>query len=435
LNGGSTILLSLLNNGSGVRRTDLEQLDLRGRESTTPLSSLNQGAGVRQRQGQDFRITLTDGKTIDVDLAATITTLQGAIDAIVSAANAVAAGRLAVVVNPDTGNSLLLRDLQDLGGDLEVTALEDSEAAADLGILRQGNETILRGTSISDLSADLRVTLGDSTQLDFDLSGLTSLAELLEKLNSEDPRFSARINSEGTGLTLRDATGGTSSPFRVVSLNGSMAATDLGITATGSGGIIPGVSIVGAGTLRLDGRLDHDRLIGGSGDDVFIVGGGNDQITGGGGIDTVVAERDTNFVLTNTSLTFGSGDVATISGIERANITGGDGANTLDASAFTLGSVTLNGRAGDDILKGGSGDDFLSGGAGMDRLDGGAGVNTVVEQGARAILTTTTLELSEGRNEVSTVSLTGNVTGGRFTLTYQGQTTDAIPHDANYQDV
>jgi Ca2+-binding RTX toxin-like protein len=62
-----------------------------------------------------------------------------------------------------------------------------------------------------------------------------------------------------------------------------------------------------------------------------------------------------------------------LSNIETASLTGGSSNNNLNASAFTLGSVTLNGGAGNDKLLGGSGNDNLVGGAGNDTLTGGTG--------------------------------------------------------------
>ncbi|MGB8168262.1 MAG: hypothetical protein WCF18_12265, partial [Chthoniobacteraceae bacterium] len=388
----------------------------------------------------DFKITLTDGKVINVDLTASETTLQAVITKITTAANAVENGRLTVTINPDSKNSLVLKDTKDLGGDLTVTALNGSFAAQDLGIEKDGSGAVLMGTSITDLSADLRVTLRDGTRFDIELTGLTSLNEVLDTLNSQDASLVARINSAGTGINLRDTSTGTGT-FTVLARNDSEAKADLGLGAAAVGGTITGTSIVSAtaGSLRLDGRNDADVLIGGAGDDFFIGAGGNDTITGGAGTDTIIARRDSDMTLTDTSLTYGSGDVATISGIEQAHLTGGDSANTIDASAFTLGSVTLRGEAGNDTLKGGSGDDFLTGGAGIDSLDGGAGTNTAIEQGARAILsgdaTSATLDLAEGTDEVVTIALTGTVTGGTFKLTFDGNSTDPIAWDANFEDV
>lgn len=50
---------------------------------------------------------------------------------------------------------------------------------------------------------------------------------------------------------------------------------------------------------------------------------------------------------------------------------------TYDASAFTLGSVELDGGSGDDDLDGREGTNTLNGGAGNDDLDGGADRDTL----------------------------------------------------------
>ena len=142
-----------------------------------------------------------------------------------------------------------------------------------------------------------------------------------------------------------------------------------------------------------------ENVIGGSGADtiignalynVFTGGAGADALTGGGGIDTIVETRDANFTLIDTSLTIGV-EADVLSGIEAARLTGGTGANTLNASAFTLGPVRLDGAGGNDTLRGGSGDDLLIGGAGTNTMRGGGGddtyvltpgaVNTVIDTG------------------------------------------------------
>ena len=58
--------------GTGVRQTDLEQVDLTG---ATLLASLNQGGGVRRVAGAT-RITLTSGTTFEVDVTDAATTLS-----------------------------------------------------------------------------------------------------------------------------------------------------------------------------------------------------------------------------------------------------------------------------------------------------------------------------------------------------------------------
>lgn len=139
----------------------------------------------------------------------------------------------------------------------------------------------------------------------------------------------------------------------------------------------------GFGNDTLDGGAGNDSLDGGVGNDTLTGGLGNDILTGGDGTDTLVESADRFFTLTNTSLEtklLTTGNKVeftdTLSGIEQVRLTGGAGANTINASAFTLGAVTLDGQAGNDTLTGGTGNDLLIGGAGNDSLTGGAGKDT-----------------------------------------------------------
>ena len=323
-------------------------------------------------------------------------------------------------------------------------ALNGSFAAADLGILGTGSGGFLEGTVITDVSNDVRVTLTDGSKVDIDLSGLQTVQDVLSAFDNADPRLNATINASGTGINLSDSAGG-SGTIAISELNGSMAAHDLGLTAdagaTASGAMINGGSIV-TGNLRLDGRLDNDTLIGSYGNDILTGGGGDDSIVGSGGTDTLVESFDANMTLTDTSFQIAGGAIGTytLSGISQATLTGGPSGNKLDASAFTLGSVTLVGGTGNDTLLGGSGNDILTGGGGVDSLDGGGGYNTDVETNdGRFVLTgdasSATLDMDQGTDQVVTVKLTGTVTGGTFTLTYDGNTTDPIANDANAQIV
>lgn len=97
----------------------------------------------------------------------------------------------------------------------------------------------------------------------------------------------------------------------------------------------------GAGDDVLDGGAGSDNLNGGDGNDNLTGGEGNDTINGGYGTDRVVESGNVNFILTNTSLTGNGTD--SLSSIEAATLTGGSDNNNINASAFTLGSVTLDG--------------------------------------------------------------------------------------------
>ncbi len=146
----------------------------------------------------------------------------------------------------------------------------------------------------------------------------------------------------------------------------------------------------------LEGERGNDTLQGGSGSDKLAGGIGNDSLIGGAGIDYIWETGDVNFTLTDTEL-IGLGGIDTFQEIEQVRLTGGKSNNNFDASSFTLGSVSLYGRAGDDNLSGGSdndnlfgetgsdrlngngGNDRLSGSLGDDTLDGGAGIDEVWE--------------------------------------------------------
>lgn len=132
----------------------------------------------------------------------------------------------------------------------------------------------------------------------------------------------------------------------------------------------------GNDTIR--GGTGNDTIGGGNGNDVLLGDEGNDILNGGAGIDSVEVNFVGNITLTNSSVT-GEG-VDTLTGIETAELftfDQGGSNNTIDASNFTLGSVTLDGGLGNNALLGGSGNDFLDGEGGVDTLNGGNGNDTL----------------------------------------------------------
>ena len=133
----------------------------------------------------------------------------------------------------------------------------------------------------------------------------------------------------------------------------------------------------GSGGDRLIGNAGPNLIQGGPGDDDLTGLGGSDTFEGGTGIDQVMEQANLNMTLTNLLLAIGL-QLDSLNSVEGAELTGGAGNNTLDASAFTLGNVTLNGDAGNDILRGGTKLDTLIGGAGDDELRGGPGSDRYV---------------------------------------------------------
>jgi Ca2+-binding RTX toxin-like protein/subtilisin-like proprotein convertase family protein len=149
----------------------------------------------------------------------------------------------------------------------------------------------------------------------------------------------------------------------------------LGLSGTGNingtGNSLNNVVLGNSGNNTLKGVNGHDSLDGGDGNDKLTGGNGNDTLNGGNGTDTVVESGNANFTLTNSQLT-GLG-TNSLTSVEKANLTGGTGNNQINASAFTLGAVTLNGKEGNDTLLGSNKNDTLTGGVGSDTLTGGAG--------------------------------------------------------------
>jgi len=136
----------------------------------------------------------------------------------------------------------------------------------------------------------------------------------------------------GGGNTLLDIQG-----------NGTMTLTRNSLTV---GNIASPTSVVQfAGIAALD-------LAGGGGTAAFDVSqwtGTPVQITGGGGSATIISTDDTNFTLTDGSLTRSDGTSFALSGIGTADLTGGAANNTFDVTGWH-GNGTINGNGGSDTL-------------------------------------------------------------------------------------
>jgi RHS repeat-associated protein len=226
------------------------------------------------------------------------------------------------------------------------------------------------GTDSLNGIEEIEVTGGASNNT-FTVAGFAGMATL----NGGDG-FDLIAASDNANFTLTDA-------FLARSFGGTfvLANFESGQLIGGSGANTLNASGF-SGPVTLDGGTGNDSLIGGSGDDCLTGGPGglsNDTINGGPGVDTLVEYGDTQLTLTNTSLAGLGTD--SLAAIEQAVLTGGSSNRAINASGFTLGSVTLDGGGGADTLTGGTGDDVLTGNAGNDAINGGPGIDTVVESG------------------------------------------------------
>ncbi len=110
------------------------------------------------------------------------------------------------------------------------------------------------------------------------------------------------------------------------------------------------LSISTGGNFVLNGFPNAD-LTGGASDNTFTVSGytGNASLTGSGGNDTVVATRNSDFTLSDDELDIASGGIFTLTGIANANLTGGAGDNLFTVSDWT-GNASLTGSGGNDTV-------------------------------------------------------------------------------------
>lgn len=132
----------------------------------------------------------------------------------------------------------------------------------------------------------------------------------------------------------------------------------------------------GLGNDRLDGGVGADTLTGGSGRDTLLGGADNDLLQAGDAT-VFIASGSGQQVLTNTQWQATEIDSleGTFVGVELRGI---HTADLIDASAWTLGGVTVNAGAGNDTVIGSAQADSLLGGVGRDSIDGRDANDTIV---------------------------------------------------------
>jgi Ca2+-binding RTX toxin-like protein len=197
----------------------------------------------------------------------------------------------------------------------------------------------------------------------------------------------------GTGNDILDGSSGTDTVVEVA--NDNLRLTNTYLTGMGRDRLINiesarlfgnsanntlNASNYSRGKTQLLGRGGDDVLVGGRRDDTLLGGDGRDRLTGGLGddefrggkdLDWLVETGNVNFTLSNKRLE-GLG-IDRLLGMNAASLSAGNRNNKMDASAFTLGRVILDGSSGSDTLIGGRKGDVLIGDSGGDRLTGGFG--------------------------------------------------------------
>ncbi|QDV15682.1 Flagellar hook-associated protein 2 [Gimesia panareensis] len=224
------------------------------------LEELNNGQGV---QRGSIRITDRDGQTEVVDLSKTLT-----IDDVVNQINQSATSIEASIQD----DHLVITDTSSGSGTLKITEVSGGQTAADLGILKSVAGPTFDGDSIYRITADFKlsqindgnginpvsgqddfqVLASDGSTFDVNLDTAQSVGDVVDLINnhaSNGGKVTAAIDSNGK-LTLTDNTGGAGS-FAVSALNGSLAARELDIETTGTGGVITGTLSGGLNSVLL----------------------------------------------------------------------------------------------------------------------------------------------------------------------------------------
>ncbi|HWP41326.1 MAG TPA: flagellar filament capping protein FliD [Tepidisphaeraceae bacterium] len=208
----------------------------------TGLGQLNDGRGVRTASsGDDFAIQTADGSVINVSLAGA-RTLGEVIDKI----NTAAAGKVTAEIVAGA-NGLRLTDQTSGASAFAVTALNGSKAAADLGIEKTAAGSTLDGSTIlaglgtvlvSSLNGGQGFTLGTisvksraaATATDIDLSGATTVADIISTINAANAGVKASLNAAGNGIQITDTSGGSGA--LIIGDTSGTTAADFGIAGT-----------------------------------------------------------------------------------------------------------------------------------------------------------------------------------------------------------
>lgn len=310
-----------------------------------------------------------------------------------------------------------------------------------------GNDTINAGGGGNDTlsGGDGKDTLTASTGTDLlteMVSGAVVLSSASLKIGTIADKLSGFESASLTGSDGNDSISASAVKFPVTLVGG--AGNDTLTSGSGADSLVGG-----DGDDKLVGGSGSDTLKGEAGADTLTGADGLDQLDGGDGSDVVSESANANMTLADSSLTIAS-IVEAMTSIERASLTGGAGNNTLNATGFTVGSVTLSGgngndsllgtslndsldggagndtlianagddvltgSAGNDVLQGGSGEDSLSGGAGNDSLDGGSGTDRLLETGNARLTLSATALVGLGNDTLAADSIEDAVlTGGK----------------------
>jgi flagellar hook-associated protein 3 FlgL len=220
----------------------------------TPLTNL---ADLRGGLGMDpTGLIITDGqKTATIDLS-TATTVEDLLNLI----NHSGTGVLARLSESGTGIDIL----NPVQGTKMTIAENGGTTAADLGVRSFSPSSLLAelngGKGVTTVpGADIQITRRDGTNFSVDLSGLNTIQNVINAINSADAGggVTASFATTGNGIILTDSTVGGS--LTVGSLSASPAAADLGIGGSSTTGLITGIDVNSIEATGIFGNLGKLR--------------------------------------------------------------------------------------------------------------------------------------------------------------------------------
>jgi len=211
-------------------------------DDVAKLSALNGGSGVARGS---IRVTDRSGASSLIDLSHAVD-VKDVVNTINSATG------VNVIAKLD-GDRLVLTDNTGGAGNLVVTDAGGTTTATDLGLTAASVNGVLTGNSVTKLKATTGLdSLNDGLGVripgvvaDFSIAGTTGTAsvsltgaktvnDVITKINAQTAStgVTAAIASDGHGINLTDSAAGA---VTVTALNGSLAASDLGIAGTATG--------------------------------------------------------------------------------------------------------------------------------------------------------------------------------------------------------
>lgn len=406
---------------ASVASSTIEGSNIRNIGESTRLSSLNDGLGVRLGAGADFVIA-TENATLAVDLNG-LTTVGDLLDAVNSHVDN--GGNVTMSVNAG-GDGFVLTDNTGTTG-ITVTDGALATAATDLGLIGTTAGATLSGTGVLSAIDDLYlstlnggsgvaaggITITDraGTAVNVDLSGATSVQDVVRLINDSGSNVTASFNSEGNGFLLRDSSGGTGT--LTVAENGSTTAEDLGILGTGTGNRLNGVD-TNPRYIHKNARLSE--LNGGAG-----VAAGSIQITATNGTVFTVNLNQEETIGAVISDINGRASTVGLSGQFVASLNdAGNGILITDTSgAGTLRiSEVDGGTTARDLHLLGTSDTGIIDGSFEERVEIGASdtLEDVQEKIAELGFAATATILNDGSSNPYRLNIVGGVSGSRARL-------------------